>query len=53
MYLITKYKSTQNVLKYIRKYFLSTLRNSSAAAFIAALHTESLVISKKSIEIEK
>ena len=44
---------TQNVHKYILKYFLSTLINSSGTTFTADLHTEALVISKKSFEMEK
>ena len=49
MYLSTKYISTQNVLKYILKYFLSTLLISSGAAFTAALHTEAVVLLKKKV----
>ena len=53
MYLGTQYISTQNVLKHIVKYFLSTLIFSFETAFTATLHTKAHVIYKKGIEMEK
>ena len=53
MYLTTNYISTQNVLKYTLKYFLSKFINSRVTAYTAALHTRTPAKSETNNQMEK